>query len=173
MGRKLGAAVHPVFGRGSWVPIKHSVTAAEIYLYAKFHLDPSNRVATIHQRYRQTDRTDRQNRTDRQRSDGTGEPFYKRWPKNGSPYAIGPLSVCLSCLSVTLVYCGQTVGWIKMTLRTEVGMGPGHTVFDGDPAILPKGHSPHFRPISAVAKSLDGSRCHLVGRYALAQTTLC
>jgi len=28
---------------------------------------------------------------------------------NGSPYAIGPLSV-LSVLSVTLVYCGQTVG---------------------------------------------------------------
>jgi len=23
-------------------------------------------------------------------------------------YAIGPLSVCLSCLPVTLVYCGQT-----------------------------------------------------------------
>jgi len=23
---------------------------------------------------------------------------------------------CLSCLSVTLVYCGQTVGWIKMKL---------------------------------------------------------
>ena len=27
---------------------------------AKFHLDPSNRLATIHQRYRQTDRQDRQ-----------------------------------------------------------------------------------------------------------------
>jgi len=28
------------------------------------------------------------------------------------PYAIGPLS----CLSVTFVYCGQTVGWIQMKL---------------------------------------------------------
>ena len=41
---------------------------AEAYLHAKFHLDPFNRLATIHQRYRQTGQTDSQ--TDRQRSDG-------------------------------------------------------------------------------------------------------
>jgi len=35
---------------------------------------------------------------------------------------------CLSCLSVTLVYCGQTVGWIRMPLGTEVGLGPGDIV---------------------------------------------
>jgi len=29
--------------------------------------------------------------------------------------------------------CGQTVGWIKMPLAKEVGLGPGHTVLDGDP----------------------------------------
>jgi len=29
----------------------------------------------------------------------------------------------LSCLYVTLVYCGQTVGWIKIPLGTEVGLG--------------------------------------------------
>jgi len=53
------------------------------------------------------------------------------------------LSDCLSILSVTLVYCGQTVGWIKMKLGTEVGLGPGHIVLDGDPAPpQPKGHSP-------------------------------
>jgi len=52
---------------------------------------------------------------------------------NGSPYATGPLSR-LPCLSVTLVYCGQTVGWIKMPLGTEVGLGPGDIVLDGDPA---------------------------------------
>jgi len=28
--------------------------------------------------------------------------------------------VCLSCLSETLVYCGQTVAWIKMLLGTKV-----------------------------------------------------
>jgi len=35
------------------------VARAEAYLLAKFHLEPSNRLATIHQRCRQ-DRTDRQ-----------------------------------------------------------------------------------------------------------------
>jgi len=43
----------------------------------------------------------------------------------------------LSCLSVTLVYCGQTDGWIKMLLGTEVCLGPGHIVLDGDPAPHP------------------------------------
>ena len=40
------------------------------------------------------------------------------------------------------------VGWIKMKLGTQVSLGPGHTVLDGDPAgpapPLPKGHSPQF-----------------------------
>jgi len=31
---------------------------AEAYLCAKFHLDPSSRLATIHQGYRQTGQTD-------------------------------------------------------------------------------------------------------------------
>jgi len=44
--------------------------------------------------------------------------------QNCSPYTITPLSVCLPCLSETLVYCGQMVGWIKMKLRMEVGLGP-------------------------------------------------
>jgi len=41
------------------------------------------------------------------------------------------LSVCLS-VSVTLVYCGQTVGWIKMPLGSEVQGGQnkwGHLKF--------------------------------------------
>ena len=47
-----------LFGRGcgSWMPI-HNVAGAEAYLRAKFHLDLSNCLATIHQRYRQ-DRQD-------------------------------------------------------------------------------------------------------------------
>ena len=55
-------------------------------------------------------------------------------------YAIGTLSVCLS---VTLVYCGQTVGWIKMKLGMDVGLGPAHTVLEEDPAPPPpKGAQP-------------------------------
>jgi len=60
----------------------------------------------------------------------------------------------LSVLSVTLVHSGQTVGWIKMTLGTEVGVGPGDFVLDGDPAprFRKKGAEawspfPNFRPI--------------------------
>jgi len=40
-------------------------------------------------------------------------------------------------LSVTLAYCGQTVGWIRMPLGTEVGVGPGDILLDADPATPP------------------------------------
>jgi len=40
------------------------------------------------------------------------------------------------------VCCGQTIGWIKMPLGTEVDLGPVHIVLDGDPASpAQKGHS--------------------------------
>jgi len=74
------------------------------------------------------------------------------------------------------VHCGQTSGWIKMALGTEMGLGPGYIVLDWDPAPLPqKGAEPlpNFRPISIVAKRLDASRCHSVWRYASAQASLC
>ena len=163
---------------------------------------------------------------------------------------MGPLSVCLSVsVSVMLVYCGQTVGWIKMKLGVQVGLGPGHIALDADPAPSPlKAHIPHqfpahtccgqmagwikiplgmevglvpgdfvldgdpapppkgggvpqfsvcllwpngwmqqdatwygdrpsplpnFRPMSIVAKRLDGWRWHLAWRWASAQATLC
>jgi len=49
-----------------------------------------------------------------------GRPFVKRFT------VYYRTVVCLSCvcLSVTLVYYGLTVGWIKMKLGTEVGLGP-------------------------------------------------
>ena len=65
------------------------------------------------------------------------------------------------------VHCGQTAGWIKIALGTEAGLGPGHIVLDGDPTSLFKNGaklSPMFRPMSFVAKWLDGSRCRLVRR---------
>jgi len=65
-----------------------------------------------------------------------------------------------------LVYCGQTLGWIKMKVGVQVGLGPGHIVLDGDPAPPPQQEAepPNFWPIFVVAKWLDGSRCQLVGR---------
>jgi len=53
------------------------------------------------------------------------------------------LSVCLSVLSVTLAYCGQTAGWIKMPLGMKVCLGLGHIVLDVHPAPpTPKGAQP-------------------------------
>jgi len=49
------------------------------------------------------------------------------------------------CRSVTLVYCGQTLGWIKMKIGIDVGLSPDHIVLDGDPAHPPpRGTSPQF-----------------------------
>jgi len=65
------------------------------------------------------------------------------------------------------VYCCQTAGWIKMALRVEVGLGPGHTVLDWDPAHLPKkeADTPIFGPyLLGVAKRLYVSVYHLVRR---------
>ena len=44
------------------------------------------------------------------------------------------------------VCCGQTGGWIKMPLGTEVGLGLGDIVLDGDPDPPRKGaqQPPHF-----------------------------
>jgi len=57
-------------------------------------------------------------------------------------------------------------GWIKMPLGMEVGLGPGDFALDGDPAPpLQKGDgAPNFRPMSIVAKLLDGSRWHVARR---------
>jgi len=72
---------------------------------------------------------------------------------------------CLSvCLSVTLVYCGQTVGRIKMKLGMQVGLDTRQILSDADPAPphIKGTVPPNFRPISVAAKWLYGSRCHLV-----------
>ena len=43
------------------------------------------------------------------------------------------------------VCCGQTAGWIKMPLGTEVDLRPGKIVLDWDPAPPKRGHSiAHF-----------------------------
>ena len=65
---------------------------------------------------------------------------------------------CLSvlfCLSVTLVYCGQTVGRIQMKLGKQVGLGSGHIALDVTQVPLPKGaQPPNFRLMSIVRKGL-------------------
>jgi len=71
-----------------------------------------------------------------------GRPFVKRFALYYQTVVCLAVLSCLSCLSVclsvTLVYCGQTVGWIKVKLGKQVGLGPGHIVLDADPALLPQ-----------------------------------
>jgi len=90
-----------------------------------------------------------------------GRPFVKRF---AICYRTVVCPVC-PVLSVTLVYCGQRVGRIKMKLGTQVGLGPGHIVLNWDPAPPPQMAQPpsNFLPISVAAKWLHGSRCHLDG----------
>jgi len=57
--------------------------------------------------------------------------YFRTVTSNTSPRATGPL--------FCLVYCGRTDGWIKIPLGTELGVGLGGIVLDGDPAAPPKG----------------------------------
>jgi len=82
---------------------------------------------------------------------------------------------CPVLSSVTLVYCSQTVEWIKMPLGTDVGLGPCDIVLDGTQLPHGKTHSSPQPPLSrftdaktaahnCCAKRLDGSECHLLRR---------
>jgi len=74
-----------------------------------------------------------------------GRPFVKRF---ALCFWTIVCPVCLSVLSVTLVYCGQTVGWMKMKLGMQVGIGPGQIMLHGDPAPPPQkwSRAPIFGP---------------------------
>ena len=54
------------------------------------------------------------------------------------------------------VHCGQTAVWIKIPLGTEVNLSPGDVVLDGSQLPLKGAQPPSFRPMSIVAKWLDG-----------------
>jgi len=94
-------------------------------------------------------------------------PHCVRWEPSSPPKLAEPPNFSAH------ICCGQMAGWSKMPLGREVGLGPTDIVLDGDPALPPtkRGHSPpHFWPMSAVAKRLDGSRGHLVWRYSSARS---
>jgi len=59
------------------------------------------------------------------------------------------------------------VGWIKITLGTRVGLGPGHIVLDRDTASLPhRSTAPNFRRISVAANDCmdQGATWYIRGR---------
>jgi len=57
MSQKVGGLLCPFPWEGNWVPISNNVAWAEAYFSTKWHLDASNHLSTIHQRYRQTQRS--------------------------------------------------------------------------------------------------------------------
>jgi len=69
------------------------------------------------------------------------------------------------------VCCGQTAGWMKTPLGTEIDFGPGHIVLDGVPTLHKRGTAtlplfgkgaqqfPSFRPMSIVATIAHLSYC--------------
>ena len=42
------------------------------------------------------------------------------------------------------VHCDQTAEWMKTPLGTEVDLGPGHIVLDGEPAPARNGQTPLY-----------------------------
>jgi len=75
---------------------------------------------------------------------------------------------------LTHVYCGQTAGWIKTPLGTEVDLGPGHFVLDGFPAVGERGtaaplfsahaYCGHGRPSQLLLSSCTNCRPK-IGQY--------
>ena len=81
------------------------------------------------------------------------------------------------------VYCRQTAGWIKVALGMEVGLGPGHIVLDGFPAIGKRGtaaplfsahtYCGHGRPSQLLLSSCLCLFCVVVHLLQCAQCSHC
>jgi len=59
------------------------------------------------------------------------------------------------CVRLAHVYCGQTAGWTKMPLGTEINVSPGDVVLDRVTGPPKRGTAPSFRFMSLVAKWMD------------------
>jgi len=90
------------------------------------------------------------------------ELFYKRSPKDGSPYAIRPLSVCPVCLSILSV-CDVGVLW------PNGWMDQDETWHAGRPRPWP--HCVRWGPSSLSSKR--GWRPPIFGPYLLCQMAVC
>ena len=61
---------------------------------------------------------------------------------NRDPSAPGPKGDSPSIFDPAC--CDEKAGYITIPLGREVGLGPGHTVLDGDPDLPKRGRSPQF-----------------------------
>jgi len=80
-----------------------------------------------------------------------GRPWYRphcvRWGPSSLP------KMGHSPTFQSMVYYGQTAGWIKMPFGTKVGLGPAHNMLHEEPAPPKRGTGPKFSaPMSIVAK---------------------
>ena len=73
------------------------------------------------------------------------------------------------------VYYGQTAGWMKTPLGTEVDLIPCHIVLDGDPAPPRKGHSslPLFRPCLLWPRSPISAAAELLYKWSPKKVKTC
>jgi len=60
-----------------------------------------------------------------------------------------------------------------MPLGTEVGLGPGDIVLDGDPAPVKRGTAPHFSAHVYCGPSAGWIKMPLGKKVSLGQATLC
>ena len=72
------------------------------------------------------------------------------------------------------VYYGQTAGWIKMPLGTEVGLGPGNIVLDGTEPPKRGTKNPHqFSAHAYCGQTAGWIKIPLATEVSLGQRTLC
>jgi len=105
-----------------------------------------------------------------------GRPFVKRFALCYQTVVCLSCLSCLSvCLSLTLAYCGQTVGWIKLKLGMQVGLGPGHMVLDGNPAPPERGinRAAQFSARICCCQMAAWIKMPLGRQVCLGQATLC
>jgi len=85
-------------------------------------------------------------------------PFHLLFSILGRPFDLCYRTVVrLSVCPVTLVYCGQTVEWIKIPLGTEVCLSPGDIVLDDK--WCPS--SPHGNGHCSSSHTLFGPLCYV------------
>jgi len=120
------------------------VAWTEAYLHAKFHLDSSNRLATMHQRHRQTD-------VQTHGQDNGHSDSIRRTVLQMVAHKYTLFSTVLSLSSNVDVLWPS--GWM-----VQVGsLSPYDIVLYGDTAPPKRTQQlPHFRPMFIVAKRLDG-----------------
>ena len=78
----------------------------------------------------------------------TTVPFWRPFTVHPICYGTVVLSVCLSACNFGVF--GQTVGWTRIPLGTEVGLGQGDIVLDEDPSPDGKRHSSPYHFLTHV-----------------------